>query len=121
MRIISTKLHGVLDYLTVATLLALPPLLNWETSLQRLLIGAAIFVLLYSLVTRYELSLAKVLPMTGHLGLDVLSGLLLLAAPFLLGTAADIARPVLMGIGLFELLVALLTQIDSPVEERLSP
>ena len=98
MKPISTRAHGVLDYLTAGTLLALPRMMGWGPGATRLL-------------TRYELGLVKKLPMKGHLALDGMSGALLCVAPFLLldEDEGDATGP-LVGLGLFEIVVPLLTQ-----------
>jgi hypothetical protein len=80
---ISTRTHGILDYLTAGALLALPRALGWSAPVTKLVTGAALGTLAYSALTRYELAPAKVLPMRAHLALDGLSGALFAAAPFL--------------------------------------
>ncbi len=111
MKPISTHAHGVLDYLTAGALLALPRTLGWGPGVTRLLTNAAIGTVVYSLLTRYELGLVKVLPMKGHLALDGMSGALLCAAPFLLldEDERDATGP-LIGLGLFEIIVPLLSR-----------
>lgn len=112
MKVIPTKVHGVFDYLMVGTLIALPQALGWSGGVTRLLTNAGLGTLGYSLLTRYELGLVRVLPMKGHLALDGLSGALLCAAPFLLlddDEDGDLTAP-LVGLGLFELVVTLLSQ-----------
>lgn len=48
-----------------------------------MLLGISIIV--YSLLTRYELSVAKLIPMPVHLGIDAPGGILLIASPWLFG------------------------------------
>ena len=106
----STRTHGVLDYLSVVLLFVLPRALGWDKTVTRLLTGSALATLTYSLLTRYELGLVKVLPMPVHLTLDGGSGLTLCAAA---GVLADEPRPVrlaLLGLGLFEITASLTTQ-----------
>lgn len=89
MRIISTKTHGVLDYLTGATLLAAPRLLGLEdvpsASLTLRLAGGGAAA--YSLLTDYEFGAIRLLPMPVHLLLDAASGALLASSPWLFGFA----------------------------------
>ncbi len=89
MRIISTKTHGILDYLTGATLLAAPKALGIEDepSAARVLRMAGAGATAYSLLTDYELGLVKVMPMPLHLALDAASGVLLASSPWLFGFA----------------------------------
>jgi hypothetical protein len=88
-RIVSTKTHGILDYLTGASLLTAPKLLGIEDepSAARVLRMAGGGATVYSLLTDYELGLIKVLPMPLHLALDAASGVLLASSPWLFGFA----------------------------------
>ena len=94
MRIVSTKTHGVLDYLTGAALLAAPKALGLEDvpSSARALQLAGGGATAYSLLTDYELGVAKVLPMPVHLALDAASGALLASSPWLFGFASNGTR-----------------------------
>ena len=116
LRFVSTKTHGVLDYLSVGTLLALPRALGWGPRPTNLLTGAAVGTLAYSLLTRYELGLVRILPMPGHLALDALQGALLCAAPALLPDEDGSVAAALVGLGAFELAAALSTTPHSPLE-----
>ena len=118
MRFIPTKIHGVLDYITVVTGLALPYLLNWNRDATILLNGAALAVLLSSLITRYELSVVRWLPMKGHLMLDALNGALLIAAPLLWLKEDTTTSTILIALGITELVVVLLSKTHSPVEDQ---
>ena len=94
MRIVSTKTHGVLDYLTSATLLAVPKALGLEdvpTSARALKLAGG-GATAYSLLTDYELGVAKLLPMPVHLALDAASGALLASSPWLFGFARNGTR-----------------------------
>jgi hypothetical protein len=93
-RIVSTKTHGVLDYLTSATLLAVPKALGLEDvpASARALKLAGGGATAYSLLTDYELGVAKLLPMPVHLALDAASGALLASSPWLFGFARNGTR-----------------------------
>src|SRR3712207_2320599 len=109
MKLISTKVHGVLDYLSAIVLFALPRLLGWSSGLTLLLTLMAVVTVVYSLATRYELGVFQVLPMRGHLLLDALSGVLLVGASFLFDSQGDNVLIILLLFGLFELGVTLLS------------
>jgi hypothetical protein len=112
---ISTRAHGVLDYVTGATLLLAPNLLGTQNArsapLARLA-GAAAAA--YSLCTDYELGVRRVIPMPIHLKLDAGSGALLALAPWLLGDARRGIRFWLpqAAIGAMEIGVAALSQTE---------
>ncbi|HYF64626.1 MAG TPA: hypothetical protein VD886_17510 [Herpetosiphonaceae bacterium] len=116
MKIISTFVHGVLDYLTALAGLALPHVLGWNDDAKVLLNAAAGAVVLSSLVTRYELSVIKRLPMKAHLALDALNGALLIAAPLLWLRENSAVTTFIIGMGVMELAVVLLTKTQSPLE-----
>jgi hypothetical protein len=91
MRVISTRTHGVLDYLTGGTLLSAPGLLGLKDvpASARVLRLAGGGAALYSLLTDYELGAVRLLPMPVHLAMDAASGALLASSPWLFGFAND--------------------------------
>jgi hypothetical protein len=105
----SRSAHGMLDYLTVGTLLALPRVMRLNRSVTGLLTGAAVSTLIYSLLTRYELGLVKTLPFSAHLSLDALSGVSLATAPMVMRDTDADATALLLGLGLFEIMAVLMT------------
>lgn len=115
-KLFSTKTHGVIDYAAGPLLFTLPRSLKWNRSATMLLTGAAVGSLLYSLLTRYELGVVKVLPMRAHLVLDGMSGALIALAPLFLPEEDETVTAGLVGIGLFELMAALTTETKSPEE-----
>ena len=119
MRFISTKFHGYLDYIMGALLIAAPWLLDFaaggaETWVP-VVLGAG--VILYSLMTDYELGAFKALPMPTHLWLDGLGGALLAVSPWLFGFADYIWAPHLI-LGVLEMGAALMTE-TVPYKDRL--
>ena len=110
MRMIPTKVHGILDYLVGALLIAVPWLFdcadNRPATSIAVVMGITAFV--YSLITRYELGALRLIPMKVHLGLDFMSGLLLFASPWLFGFSDRIVWPHVV-VGLFEMAAALMT------------
>ena len=111
MRFIPTKVHGYLDYLMGALLIAAPWLFDFaaggaETWVPVILGAGAI---LYSLMTDYELGVTKGISMRTHLMLDLMSGILLAASPCLFGFADYVWEPHLI-LGLLEIGAALMTK-----------
>jgi hypothetical protein len=102
MQKLPSEIHGLVDYLTSGMLLILPRALGWRGKVRQLMTITALSTLAYSLLTRYELGLVKVLPFKAHLGLDAVSAALLSAAPLLLRDEETSAAAVLAGIGAFE-------------------
>jgi len=89
LRVIPTKVHGQLDYITAPGMVAAPELLRLDGARGATLpprvngIAAAI----YSALTDYEVGIRRVIPMRAHLALDAASGVGLALAPWLSGAA----------------------------------
>lgn len=111
MRIIPTRVHGIIDYITGITLIGLPYLFDaWADGGAKVWLPMALGIstIVYSLITAYELGIVQLLPMPVHLIIDAVSGLLLAASPYLFGFANRIWVPYVV-FGLFEIVVSLLT------------
>jgi hypothetical protein len=118
MRIIDSKVHGILDYLVGLLLIAAPWLFGFsrggaETWVPVVLGAGAV---LYSLLTRYELGALKLIPFKMHLALDVASGVLLAASPWLFGFSDHVYLPHLI-VGIIEIVTPLMTRpfVEHPV------
>ena len=114
LRVIPTSVHGVIDYLAGGALYVTPALLGLgdvpaSARTLRLASGAAIAS---SMMTDYELGVVKVVPMPAHLTLDVASGALLAASPWLFGFAENGRRHWLPHalMGTSEVLIALMSK-----------
>jgi hypothetical protein len=107
---IPTKIHGVIDYLVGLLLIAAPYLLGFADGSAAqwvpMVLGAA--TLVYSLFTNYELSIARLIPMPVHLGLDMASGALLALSPWLFGFSEIIWWPHVL-VGILEIVIPMVT------------
>lgn len=110
MKKISTRTHGMIDYGTSLGMLVLPRLLRWNPGVVRLLMGSAIVTTIYSMMTKYELGVFKILPMKAHLALDGAQSMALASAPFLFVNSRRSVTGWLLGMSVFEALVTLNTQ-----------
>ncbi len=111
MRFINSTIHGILDYAAALALIIAPNVLGLggESALAYWLsVAAGIGLIVYSLITDYAYSMAKIIAFKLHLGFDVAAAIVFLLAPVLFGFdgIAGIYYPV-MGIGV--LMVVLLT------------
>jgi len=108
--VIPTRVHGVIDYVVGIALLAAPWLFQFDDNRDATLVPVAVglAILLYSLLTDYELGVAKLIPMPAHLGLDVLGGIVLIASPWVLDFTDDVWWPHVV-VGAMELLIVLLS------------
>jgi len=111
MRFMTTRMHGIADYLVGIVLIIAPYLFGFADGSaaqwipQILGVGA----IAYSLLTDYELGAMRVIPMPVHLGIDFMSGLLLLVSPWLFGFADRVYWPHVI-FGLIEIGASLTTQ-----------
>lgn len=92
MRFIPTKVHGVLDYVVAIALIFAPLIFGFAD-----VGGAAVIIpivlgiglIVYSLLTRYELGAVKLIKMPVHLVIDVVASIFLIVSPFLFGFADE--------------------------------
>ena len=117
MKIIDTKTHGYIDYIMGIFLLASPSLfsLNVNAIESTVFYIIGVTAIIYSLLTNYELGFLKIIPMKGHLALDIFSGIFLAASPWLLGFAEIVYMPHLV-LGIIEIGAALFTTSKSRIE-----
>jgi hypothetical protein len=113
MRFLSTAIHGVIDYLWGAALLASPWLFGFAdvTAAKWVAIIFGTGAILYSVFTAYELGVLRLLPMSLHLVLDGVAGALLAISPFLLGFSDQVYLPHLL-FGLFSIVASLVTRME---------
>ncbi|MBX9600244.1 MAG: SPW repeat protein [Bryobacteraceae bacterium] len=121
MKVIATSVHGVLDYLVGIALILAPYLFGFEddpasASVARM-VGIAIVS--YSLFSRYEWGVVKLIPMNVHLMLDMAGGAFLAVSPWLFGfnnAPANVWVPHVV-VGLAAVVIALLSS-SSPRDVR---
>jgi len=67
---------------------------NWDNSVQmQVLVVSGAFILFYSLVTRYEYSLFKMISIRFHLTLDVFTGIMLIISPWMFNFFQEVFIP----------------------------
>lgn len=116
MKIISSRTHGIMDYIMGIVLAVSPWLFDFaaggaETWIPVIL---GIGTILYSLMTAYEYGAAKIISMRSHLWMDGIAGLFLALSPWLFGFADLVFWPHLI-LGLLEVGAALMTDPISTV------
>ncbi|MCA8831831.1 SPW repeat domain-containing protein [Hymenobacter pini] len=111
MKVLSPAAHGILDYLTVAFFAMAPSLFDLHGTYATVCYVLAAGYLVITLLTNFPLGLMRVIPFPVHGKLELVSGLVLLASPFLFGFADDnmTARNLFMGAGVVFLIVYFLT------------
>lgn len=109
---ITTRVHGILDYLIGVALIAAPWLFGFANSGPEtwvpVILGAGL--ILYSLITNYELGLVGILSMKAHLRIDIVAGIFLAASPWIFGFSDVVWVPHLI-VGLIMLVSGMVTQV----------
>lgn len=121
MRFIPTRIHGFLDYIVGVVLIAAPWIFQFSdnTAATVVPIVLGIGLIVYSLLTDYELGVARVLPMPVHLLFDIAAGVVLAASPWIFGFADESANvwvPHLLA-GIAAVVLGLVT-VQHPGDER---
>lgn len=114
LRIITPRVHGVIDYMSAIVLILAPSVLELnEVSPYAywLSVIAGVILILYSLMTDYEFSIGILISLKSHLVIDFSAGVLFILWPFIFDfTGLALAYYLVMGFGV--LLVVGLTQSD---------
>ncbi|ACT91788.1 SPW repeat domain-containing protein [Dyadobacter fermentans] len=118
MKIVSTSMHARIDYIAGIFFFASPWIFSFTESVYAAwtVIAIAAVALTMSLFTDYEGGMVRSIPMRIHLMVDLLSGALLAASPWLFGFADQVFVPHL-AMGLFEIAAAMLTVNHAPDEK----
>lgn len=118
MKLFSTKVHGVIDYLMSIVLISAPWLFGFARGGAETWVPVALGIgtILYSMITNYELGAIRTLSMRTHLALDVTAGILLALSPVLFGFSDYVYLPHVV-LGVIEVGVVLVTD---PVPHTIS-
>jgi hypothetical protein len=112
---INGRMHGMMDYATVAATAAAPRALGFPRTAENLAYGLAAGYLGLSLMTDYPLSAKRAVPFKGHGATEMLLGLALPFLPRLLGFEDDRrARNFFLGLTALTAVTALLTDWNAP-------
>lgn len=116
MKLISPYVHSWLDYLTMISLLIIPLTLKMNHRPEFLLIAFALFQFILAVITRYPLGATRQLPFSVHGVIELVSGVGLIAAPWLLDfTRMTVERDFYLVLGGFLVLLWVLTDFHGDV------
>ncbi|MEM9618775.1 MAG: hypothetical protein AAF936_12515 [Pseudomonadota bacterium] len=88
MKILSSKIHGFIDYAAAAALIVAPFFVlpaGAPVIATLLSVAAGVALIIYSLITDYSVSARKAIPFKLHLLIDFIAGVSFIIAPFVLG------------------------------------
>jgi len=114
MKFLTVKLHGLGDYAAAAVLIVAPYFLglNEQSMIAHWAsIAGGVGLIIYSLLTDYTYSIAKIIPFKVHLVFDSLAGLVLIALAFVL-KLEGIAQIYMIVMGAGVLLVVAVTKTE---------
>lgn len=120
MRIVSPRMHGMMDYLSAGTMMVLPRKMGFSKSTTNLMTGAGAAVLGMSLLTRYPFGLVRVLPMPVHLAVDAVLDGVLIREGNRLGKKEPQARNAIMGLAVSGALMSLITRSKQSTAKNFS-
>ena len=125
MRFIPTRLHAPLDYIVGVALIAAPWIFQFSdvTAATVLSVVLGVGLIVYSLLTDYELGVWRTFPMSIHNLFDIAAGALLAASPWLFGFADEGANAwaPFDVVGLAAIFLGLTTQQRGGYSYRKSP
>lgn len=111
---LSSRIHSYLDYPVMLVIILSPWLFGFSEHAKATLVPVVIGVigLFYGLLTDYETSFARRLPMRAHIGMDMACGAFLALSPWLFSFAYYVFWPHVL-LGLIEVGAALVTVRES--------
>jgi hypothetical protein len=112
-KVISPRVHGVLDYGAAASLGAVPTAFSITGLPAQILYGLGVFSLFLAVTSKAPPGLIKIVPMRIHALIELVSGPIIIALPWLMGFASDfIARYVFVAFGAGLLVFWLITDYE---------
>ena len=109
MKLISTRLHAALDYLAAICMYGMAIIWRFDAPTNTILMAVAMLVVIYTLLTKFEYGVFKLIPMQAHLLLDVIACVVLIGGAFACGHSLIGYRVALATFGVAGLITARLT------------
>lgn len=118
MKVISPRIHGYLDFLTVFIFLLAPTLLGLGQLSAILAYSLAVVHLLVTLASDFPFGVVKLIPFTVHGWIERMVGPLLIAIPFILDFSdEEVARNFYIAMGIIIVLVGILTDYQAEARD----
>ena len=119
MKVISPRIHGYLDFLTVFIFLLATTLLGLGQLSAMLAYGLAVVHLIVTLASDFPFGVVKLIPFTVHGWIERMVGPLLIAIPFILNfSTEEAARNFYIAMGIIIIVVGMLTDYQAEVRDE---
>lgn len=118
MKVITPRVHGYLDFVTVILFLSAPALLGLSQVPAMLAYSLAVIHLIVTLASDFPFGIVKIIPFPVHGWIERIVGPALIVVPFILGFATEeIARNFYIAVGLVIIAVGVLTDYQGNVKD----
>lgn len=118
MKVISPRIHGYLDFLTVFIFLLAPTLLGLSQVPAILAYSLAVVHLIVTLASNFPFGIVKLIPFTIHGWIERLVGPSLIAIPFVLNFSdEEVARNFYIAMGIIIIIVGMLTDYQAEARD----
>lgn len=108
MKILSSTIHGYLDFLTVIIFAVAPTVFGFDGLPAYISYALAVIHLILTLITAFPKGIIGIVPFTIHGGIELIISIALIILPFILGFA-ETPRNFFIGIGIVIFIVWLLS------------
>ncbi|RYU89546.1 hypothetical protein EWM62_14610 [Mucilaginibacter terrigena] len=112
MKLISPKLHGIIDYVLILFLYLSPTLFAMPKDIASDTYLLATAQLLLTVITNYSFGLFRAVPLTTHRIIELVISAGMIIAVFTLFKYDERAKPFYLGVGIFWFIVAFFTDPD---------
>lgn len=112
MKLISPKLHGIVDYCLIIFLFLSPVLFGLPGDTGPLVYGLALLQLVLTVVTNYSSGLFRAVPLKLHGVIELLISIGLIAAAFTLFEYDDRSQKYCISLGIFWFIVVVFSDYD---------
>ena len=89
MKVISSFIHGLIDYIVVIFLLSAPSMFEFSDLVSTVIYILGGVHLLLTILTNFDLGIIKVIPLAAHGLIELIVAILLVASPWLLQVSGN--------------------------------
>lgn len=110
MKVINSRLHGILDYIVVLALWTAPSLFDFTDFTDKFLYGLGAIHLILTLFTDFKAGMFKLIPLSIHGMIEFVVSLFLVLSPWIFGLMDESTdRNFIIGFGILVFVVFILT------------